>query len=114
MEVTHEIDVVLNKKYGGFDLSDKAMELYLKRKGIQYYIGNNVHGEPAYHWVCSNEPIYASNIPRNDATLVSVIRDLGEDANTIYSKLVVERVTINVEIDNYDGKEFIKVSTLED
>lgn len=108
-EITTE--VVLNKKYGGFSLSNEAMELYLTRKGLDYYIGNDQHGSPVYHLTETNQPVYDYHIKRNDATLVAVVRELGEAANTVYSKLVIEEVTMCAEIDNYDGKEFITVTS---
>ena len=111
-EITTE--VVLNKKYGGFSLSNAAMELYLTRKGLDYYIGNDEYGSPVYHLTETNQPVYDYHIKRNDATLVAVVRELGEAANTVHSKLVVEEINICAEIDSYDGKEFLKVSSWED
>jgi hypothetical protein len=108
-EITTE--VVLNKKYGGFSLSNAVMELYLTRKGLAYYIGNDQFGNPVYHLTETNMPVYDYQIKRTDATLLSVVRDLGDAANTVYSQLVIEEITMCADIDSYDGKESITVSS---
>ena len=45
-----DIEVVLNKAFGGFELSQKAKELYCKRKNIQIfkYTWQKVDGKDVY------------------------------------------------------------------
>lgn len=74
--------VVINTCYGGFNLSDKAMDIL----GI-------------YPW----------DIERNDPNLVKVVESLGEEANGQFSRLKVVEIPDDIEwfIDDYDGVETI-------
>jgi hypothetical protein len=84
--------IVINKCFGGFGLSDKAVNLYLEKKG----------GEPSPDF-----RVYY--IDRTDPVLVDVVETLGEKANTKYSLLSVVEIPdgISYEIDEYDGVEHI-------
>ena len=75
--------VVINTCYGGFELSDKAMEML----GIDY------------SW----------KIERNDPNLIKVVESLGEEANGRFSCLKVIEIPDDVEwfIDDHDGVESI-------
>lgn len=75
--------VVINTCYGGFELSDKAMEML----GIDY------------SW----------KIERNDPNLVKVVESLGEEVNGRFSCLKVIEIPDDVKwfIDDYDGVESI-------
>ena len=77
--------VVINRCYGGFGLSEKAMK----------FLG-----------VGSEWP----DIARNDPKLVECVEKLGEEANGMYAELkVVEiRDNINWEIGEYDGLEWVE------
>jgi hypothetical protein len=102
--------VIINSDYGGFNLSDEATELYAKYKGItlrkeerssdsalssDYYVGNE--------WFNYRE------IPRNDAELVRVVKELGEKANGFCATLKVIEVPEDVDwyIEEYDGNEWV-------
>jgi hypothetical protein len=75
--------VVINTCYGGFELSNTALNLYNeKRKKLDL--------QP-YTW--------SYNIQRNDLLLIEVIEELGNDANADYSKL--EIVIIPTEYKDY-------------
>lgn len=126
--------VILNKCYGGFGVSQKAYELYAKKKGIEIF---------AYKLECTNDkPIYrktdmgssiftitftkdfgdyvdlyddnsekyilelCSNY-REDPVLIEVVEELGDRANSPFSKLVVVDIPdgMEYEIDEYDGVE---------
>ena len=82
--------VVINKCFGGFGLSKKALELYNKYKK-------------------SNEK-YDFDIERDDPILVKVVEELGsEKASDSLAKLKVVEIPDDVEyeIDYYDGQESI-------
>jgi hypothetical protein len=83
--------VVLNKCYGGFGLSDKALELICKRKGI--------YG-PLHHW----------QLERDDKDLIAVVEELGTEAEGFASELRIIEFDEGVEytIDEYDGMESIE------
>ena len=82
--------VVINRCFGGFGLSDEAMQLYAAKKGIKL------------------EGFY-DEIPRDDPVLVEVVEHLGEAANDWAAKLKVVEIPEGVDwyIDDYDGIEQI-------
>lgn len=126
--------VILNKCYGGFGVSQKAYELYAKKKGLEIFV---------YKLECTNDkPIYrktdmGSSIftitftkdfgdyvdlyddnsekyilelcsnHREDPVLIEVVEELGDRANSPFSKLVVVDIPdgMEYEIDDYDGVE---------
>lgn len=75
--------IVINKCYGGFDLSDKA----LKMLGVKY------------SW----------DIARNDPKLVEAVEKLGTEANGMCAALKVVEIPDDVEwdIEEYDGIEWV-------
>ena len=88
--------VVINKQYGGFDLSEAGLRMYLancKNYPKNYELGG---------W-------HPRDIPRTDATLVEVVAALGEKASGPYSNLVLVEVPsdVNWHIKEYDGWEHI-------
>lgn len=77
--------VVINRCYGGFGLSEKAMK----------FLG-----------VDSSWP----DITRNDPKLVECVEKLGEEANGVYAELKVVEIPddVNWEIGEYDGLEWVE------
>ena len=75
--------IVINRCYGGFDLSDKAKEML----GIKY----------------------ETEIERNDPRLVAVVEELGKKANTWVSSLKIVEIPDDVDwvIEEYDGLEWV-------
>lgn len=82
--------VVINRCFGGFGLSKKALNLLKQKKGTQ--------GE-----------LYPWDICRWDPDLVSVVEELGEEANDSCAELVIVEVPMGKKfiIDEYDGSERI-------
>ena len=79
--------IVINNNYGGFELSDEAMDK-LKEKGF------------------TEEEVY--DFPRHHPALVEVVEELGKDVNANYmSELVVVDVDVKDKyyIYEYDGLE---------
>ena len=83
--------VVINRCFGGFGLSDEAMQLYAAKKGIKL--------EGFYDW----------EISRNDPVLVEVVEHLGEAANDWAADLKVVEIPEGVDwyVEDYDGVEHI-------
>lgn len=85
--------VVINNCYGGFGLSDKAVEMLeqlKKEKGEKF----------------SKNKIY--DLPRHDSDLVKVVETLGRKANSDFSKLEIESIRSRLyKIKEYDGLERI-------
>ena len=83
--------VVINECFGGFGLSDAAIERFCELDGIS----------PTNFW--------AGMIDRNDPNLVRVVQELGEAADTPYSQLKIVEVPAGVKwhIHEYDGLEHV-------
>lgn len=127
--------VILNKSYGGFSLSSKAYinyanklnkKLYIYKFNLdtqKYYLVNkkNINNKDSMnllflHYCFTNcgrvtqqlsNTIDLDNKYREDKTLIEVVEELGEEANTFASKLVVVEIPDDLDymIDDYDGWE---------
>lgn len=130
-------EIVINKCFGGFGLSNKAIMRYAELKGIKIFpwiddITKKVYKERA---TIDNPKIFLSyatkevkdetdykkkggdsiywsyyNIKRDDEILVQVVKELGKEANGEHSELKVVGIPSGIEwgIDNYDGMETIE------
>lgn len=83
--------IVINTCFGGFGLSNKAEVMYKTAKGIA--------DDDFYYW----------EIPRDDATLVQIVEQLGPEAEGMYSELKVVEIPLGVEwhVHEYDGLEHV-------
>lgn len=127
--------VVINADYGGFGISDEAFEMYLERTNQPYFkydgelfgFGTDYLKVPKeeYERVLeedknlpvregrydrSNALYYSKyDIERTDPVLISLIEELGEDANGVYSSLKIVEVPDDVDwiIQDYDGIEWV-------
>ena len=90
-DVKMKTAVVINRRYGGYGLSAKAMALYNER-------ASDGHDER-----------YVRDIPRDCPILIDIVRELGDEANGPGGELVIVEVEVLVEIRNYDGKENVYV-----
>ena len=79
--------IVINKCFGGFGLSEVALNRYKQETG--------------------KDQVYDWEIPRDDPVLVSIVEELTEDSWGAYSVLKIVEVPDGVEweIDEYDGNE---------
>ena len=129
--------VVVNRCFGGFGLSGKAIKRYLELTGRECYFYEQTKysykdGKDEYSIInkdnggmfvsCSIEYLgdkidkipekyyfYYGNIERNDENLVKVVEELGEKADGSCASLDVVTIPDGVlwEIDHYDGQESI-------
>ncbi len=126
--------VILNKCYGGFYVSPEAYKLYAKKKGLDLftYKLNSSKYFGTYQKVDSSDSIFVlyttkdlgdtatiddiqenslslNEELREDKTLIEVVEELGEKANTRYSDLKIVEIPDDVAedyiIDDYDGIE---------
>lgn len=81
--------LIINRCYGGFNVSPKAMRLYAKRTELDSTVD--------YEQL------------RDDSELIRIVEELGEEASGRYSKLKVIEIPDDVEyeIHNYDGMESV-------
>jgi hypothetical protein len=126
--------IVINVKYGGFGLSNKAFELYLTKKGITFYKNEkDEYGITSYYKVPPEEYdrlhkecyardgnfkeinskgwyLSADDIERDDPELIEVIEELGKEANGRFADLKIVEIPggIDWEISEYDGMESIE------
>lgn len=127
--------VILNKCYGGFDVSDKGYKLYAKKKNIPLYVYKEDYSTRPRRCKKINDIIndttqisyftkdfgdcfepteedwkynlWLDEKYREDAMLIEVVEELGEKANGRFGKLVVVEIPDGMKyvIDNYDGIE---------
>jgi hypothetical protein len=83
--------IVINNCFGGFGLSDDAVELYKSMAGI------------------TENDFCHCDIERDDAYLVEVVRKLGSKANGDYASLKIVEISADVSwhIAEYDGNEWV-------
>ena len=84
--------VVINTRYGGFSLSEEAISRYKHLAGV-----------------LDTDDWSVYDLARDDAYLVSVVRELGEDANGHYANLKIVEIPADVDwyVDEYDGREWV-------
>jgi hypothetical protein len=130
--------IVVNRCYGGFGLSDKAIEMVMNRKGldcfrykqskykcsdgIEEYVkcqNNNNNdlfvyyqtkdlGERVDH--LPNETFwYYGSLERTDADLIAVVEELGKDAYGSYSRLEVVEIPDDV---NWELDDYDGIETI--
>jgi len=108
--------VVINTCYGGFGLSNKAMEMYLTRVGkVPFYrydrYGTSTYAsKPFVNDKSIGEYYHTGDIGRDDPDLVFVVQSLGAASASGYlSKLKIVEVPDDVEwkIHNHDGMESV-------
>ncbi len=100
--------IVYNACYGGFGLSDEAVEMYLTLKGFKYTRTKDRWGSDfsVEGW----ENFYYRDIERDDPILVQVVETLGDKADGSSAKLVIEDLPKGTlyRITEYDGYESIE------
>ena len=101
--------VVINSDYGGFSLSDEAIEAYAERKGIKLKKEKTTFGITLFTNIVTNEDFESRDIKRSDSDLVAVIESLGEKANGFAASLRVVEIPEDVDwyIEEYDGNEWV-------
>ena len=124
-------NVVINKCYGGFGLSEKAVMRYAELKGIKLYPESSEAGVGLNrYYLCESEEFHKlhkeakrtgnydqsnamyfniNDIERDDPILVQIVEELGEEVNDDYSELKVVQIPSEVEyyIHYHDGVESI-------
>lgn len=126
--------VILNKCYGGFQVSDKAYQLYAKKKGLELfkYDMEIRNGEFFYKKDTKEDNLFSSYFTkdlgesgeisdedyekyhlylkqesREDPVLIEVVEELGKEASGRCGNLVVVEIPKDLDyvIDDYDGIE---------
>lgn len=133
--------IILNKCFGGFELSKKGYELYAKKKGLELYTytQNFENGKIKYEYSDSKDllttyftkdfgndveisnkdyekySLYLRGEAREDKTLIEVVEELGEQASGRFGELKIVEIPENAFylIDEYDGIETVYYSKSE-
>lgn len=95
--------IVINKCYGGFGLSRKALDMYAEKMGLN---AGKWNANGSYY---IDGDFYDREIPRDDSVLVSIVEELGRDASGGFADLHVIEIPDGVDwqIEEYDGIEWI-------
>jgi len=98
--------IVINRVYGGFDISDEAYSFIAKRKGWQHACNDY---DRSYFIVGNSDYRYACDLSRDDPDLVQCLETLGNAASGHYSELKIVEVPsdVNWTICEYDGIEWV-------
>lgn len=122
--------IIINNCYGGYGLSNYAIQEFRKRKGLEtfFYSCEIVDGELGYKRTTVNDEglmVYATSkdygettseieylkddFSRTNPELIALVEELGEFANGRYSRLKVIEIPDDVdwEIQEYDGNEWV-------
>lgn len=132
--------VILNKCFGGFDVSRDGYELYAEKKGLEVYEYYQDYKRGFNYFKKGNDGLckfyfikdfgeeiklddkeydkYCLNLTsenRTDKTLIEVVEELGKKASGSFSDLQVVEIPDNsfYKIDEYDGVETIYYSDTE-
>jgi hypothetical protein len=103
--------IVINKCYGGFGLSNEAVEEYLKLKGLEYTKKDSewsfMQGDKSYY--VNGEYVSDRDFLRDDPVLIEVVEKLGDVAYGQFSELKIVEIPDDVkwQIEEYDGIEWI-------
>ena len=94
------MEVIVNKKFGGASLSEKAMEVLLSLPEF-----NNLNDEERFEL-----QYLSSNSLRTNKTIIDLIKSMGDESNGVSAKLVIANIPDGVEwaIYDYDGMETIE------
>ena len=101
--------LLINVCYGGFGISDEALELWAKKKNIQLIKRTLEYGD--YNYYTDGDVIISENdIDRDDPTLIEVFEELGSERTSGRHgelKLVELPDGCQYEITEFDGWESI-------
>ena len=103
MDVTK---IVINRVYGGFDISDEAYSFIAKEKGWQHACNDY---DRSYFITDNNDCMFAFDLNRDDLDLVQCLETLGHAADGNHSELKIVEVPsdVNWTICEYDGIEWV-------
>ena len=103
--------IIINKNYGGFNLSKEAVLLYGEKKGLNIIAKQDEVIKDLCHYYLNEEKdengFAEWHIERTDPALIEVVEQLGDLANTRHTRLKIVEVPDDVKwyIEDYDGIE---------
>jgi len=102
--------IVYNACYGGFGLSEKAVQRYSDLAGLGLIYKKEEDASWGNWYTPDGEDWWDDEISRSDPFLVQVVEELGEEANDKTSRLQIEELPKGTlyRIDEYDGLESVE------
>jgi hypothetical protein len=95
-----EIEVLYNDCYGGWNISNKALELYKERN-------------PQHSNQYVSDKLLRNSIERTDTSLIQIYKELGYVFNTGNGKIQIEKIPKKYKeyyfINEYDGNESVEI-----
>jgi hypothetical protein len=101
--------IVYNSCYGGFGLSDKAIQRYSDLAGLGL-IHTNVSDRGWGYWELPDGEYWnGTDLLRTDPILIQVVEELGREADANFAKLAIDELPAGTlyHIHEYDGLETI-------
>lgn len=103
--------IVINSDYGGFGLSDKAVELLFELKKWKLVRQDRDSGFTMFYKDSIEESNFFDEreLERDDPELVHVIKTLKKEASGRFASLKIVSIPDDVEwqIEEYDGREWV-------
>jgi hypothetical protein len=101
--------IVINTCYGGFGLSDKAMEHWAKLKGIDLERRDSTWFKNGYDYYRDGKFLSRHDFERDDPALIQTIIELGDACTDSLADLKIVEIPDGVEwqIEEYDGIEWV-------
>jgi len=104
--------ILINTDFGGFGLSDKAIELYLNKKGLKFAIEkkNSLFSKRSLIFYVNGVYFSDHEVQRDDPALIKAVEEIGmEESADSFSTLKIVKVPCDVdwELKDYDGSEWI-------
>ena len=105
--------IVINADWGGFGLSDAAIQRYAELAGLNLISKQDDKFVTFTHWyqdIVDDDHYWSEHdLARSDLLLVQVIEELGDAANGSFSRLKIVNVPDDItwHIEEYDGREHV-------
>ena len=104
--------ILINTDYSSFGLSDKAVELYLNKKGIKFTTEkkSSAFSDRRFIFYVNKEYFSEHDLKRDDLVLIETVEELGlKEAADCFSSLKIVEIPYEIEwtLQNYDGNEWI-------
>lgn len=104
--------ILINSDFGGFSLSDKAIELFLNKKDVMFSTENKKSVFSGRHLIfyINGECFKDYDLKRDDPILIETIEQLGlKESGDAFASLKIVEIPHDVDwkIQDYDGYEWV-------
>ena len=104
--------ILINSDFGGFGLSDKAIELYLNKKGFKFTTEkkSSAFSDRRLIFYVNEQYFSEHDLKRDDPVLIETVEELGlKEVTDSFCSLKIVEIPYDVEwtLQGYDGNEWI-------